>query len=214
MIKCEAMLLVFASPDLWAIVNAIAGTVSALAAFATVLIAVSAFRQARRDKQSDDESRHPDFSMTGSIRAIEQDDSHRLELVFQNRGENPAIDITARVLLIGPPYDGKDNYHFVKDIVGTIHKISSFAIQENLKLKQEAAQHFLAVELKYRDGRTGKDVPQFIYQKCTGFKALTEAYFEEISSDELELIKGQTPRVLGSKESVLRGKQRHSTQTR
>ena len=94
-------MLALTAPDAWTIINAIAGTVSARAAFATVLVAVSAFRQARRDKEADEESRHPDFSMFGNIATTEGKNTGHLELSFQNRGVNPAKDINARLLLIG-----------------------------------------------------------------------------------------------------------------
>jgi hypothetical protein len=137
----------FIIPDAWTVINAVAGSISALAAFATVWIAVWAFRQARKDKESDDEARRPDFSLYGSITMIEGDELSTLDLGFQNRGTNPAQDISCNLVLLGPPYDGTNNHNLAKDIVGAVHTISSFGVDDKVRIRYEGAQHYLIVKL-------------------------------------------------------------------
>jgi len=54
--------------DWWSVVNAVAGTLSALAALATVIIAVWAYRRARKDKEVDDESKRLTSKCTAVLR--------------------------------------------------------------------------------------------------------------------------------------------------
>lgn len=176
-----------AHPDVWTIVNGIAGSVSALAALATVLIATRAFGQARKDKKAEDEARRPDFSASGEIGANETEELHYLKIVFQNRGINPAAHIVAKVALIGQDFERLDTLN--SDIVDTIHPISSFDIEKgDFHLDHEGQPHYLMMDLDYVDARTNKKYAQRIYRKWPGLSAMTSAPLLEVGRQEVEKI--------------------------
>ncbi len=59
-------MLFFFQPDAWTIVNSIAGTLSALAALITVILALRAMSQGSKAHENEIESKHPRFVISAS----------------------------------------------------------------------------------------------------------------------------------------------------
>ncbi len=60
----------FFPTEKWNIVNAIAGTVSALAAAVTVIVTSWILKRASEDKAMDDDATKPEFEMYGQVSAV------------------------------------------------------------------------------------------------------------------------------------------------
>jgi hypothetical protein len=176
----------FLQPDKWTIINAIAGSVSALAAFATVIVAVWAINKAQQDKLSEDQAKRPDFTMVGQL-GCRDDGLHFLITYFINRGINPAEHIHVRIIVLNQTFEQEEVIE--EDIASAIHENSSFEIiRDDFALQNEGQNHFLCVDLRFRDIRSRSVLSQRLHRKWPGLHVMTSAPFGEVSFQEMKMI--------------------------
>ena len=121
--------------------------------------------------------------MHGSITLVEGQGFHDFNAYFQNRGSNPAKDVEAKFLLLGPPYDGTSNIEGGKNIVGLIQPISTFDIDRHMLVKELIGDYYLIVNLKFQDARTNKSYDVTLYRKWRAASVFEQIPFEEVSRE-------------------------------
>src|SRR5438552_16823796 len=135
-----------------ALIGPIATAISALAALASVLLTRRTYRQAKKDRQEEVESKHPRFIVDGTlVLADDINDYYTLDLKFSNIAEH-----SARFVRVDGRVTHNDAYKptltFERRPLEQIHAGYPFEMFEALhKLSASTEPYFLRLELEYKD---------------------------------------------------------------
>lgn len=153
-------------------IGPVASCVSALAALLSVYMVTRTFRQARKDRAEELESRHPRFVISeGSVRWITQlggDHSikpfYELWVEFKNVKESSAKQVKLKGAILDK--EGKVLKEFSRQPTDYIEKDGVFTATTKAEGKRGSSDpYYVTLSLEYRDPLTGKKHPQTLWRK-------------------------------------------------
>jgi hypothetical protein len=166
------LMLFFFQPDVWTIVNSIAGTLSALAALITVIVALRAMNQGSKEHQNEIEAQHPRFVVSeGIVRWISElggDHSiapfYELFVVLTNVKESSAKHVVLRGEILDKQL--KVLKEFACQPTDYIESDGDFSSSVKAEGVWDSPDPYLVkLYLEYRDSRTGRKHNQTLWRK-------------------------------------------------
>jgi hypothetical protein len=164
----------------WAIVSAVSGMISALAAMFAVYQAVTAQRAER-------EAKRPYFTIEApGIKALPSSPPYRIQITMRNVGVHPAAVLQGKILFVDAALATRPAYNFEFSVANDVPSGSPTPwYNDSLMLPNNVPPMYIILAISYRDDILGRTYSQGFYMRWHGVEnGQTHPDFVHVSTSE------------------------------